>query len=1062
MFLVAPAIHGAAQAAAHLEQLMAAHDWAATPLGAPEAWEPALQHAVRQMLDAACPEFMVWGRDEIFLYNDAYAPILAQRHPAALGRTFGAVWPEVYPALRPAIAQVMGGEPVSFENAPFTVTRNGVEEASWFTFTYSPLRRLGGEVRGFRCSVAETTASMREEQRRSGEAGRISALFQQSSSFIAVLSGPDFVHQRVNAAYLSLVGARDVIGLPLRDALPELAQQGYLARLAQVLATGRAVAHRKARVTLGRGPGGAAQVRYLDFSIQPLHEGVDGAGGMALLVEGVDVTDHVEAEERADRTAQLLRDAQLRLEGALSAARIATWTWNIRENRVYADANLAQLYGVSPGDADGGPIEAYLGAIHPDDVAHVGARIDGALASGEAFSDSYRVRGADGGYRHIEARGKVRLGADGRPEWLPGVALDVTAQREAEDRLRRSEARFRRLAESNVLGIFQYRIDGTLVEPNDAFLAILQVTRAQYEAQGLSWRTLTPPEWIAADERAWAQLRAAGVTEPYEKEYLRADGSRVAVYLGAANVEGSQDEGIAYVLDISGIRAAERALRESEARFRVIANAMPQAVWSTRPDGFHDYYNDQWYRFTGMPYGSTDGDGWNDLFHPDDQPLAWDRWRHSLQTGEPYEIEYRLRHHSGLYRWVLGRALPVYGEEGAIIRWMGTCTDIHEQKLAQQALLEADRRKDEFLAMLAHELRNPLAPIVTAASLLALATGDPARVQQIAKVISRQASHMTGLIDDLMDVSRVTRGLVALDKEPVALAGVIDDAVEQVRPLVESRGHGLEVHSAVGAASVTGDRKRLVQVLANILGNAAKYTPARGHIVLDARVKGGCAQVSVRDNGIGMAPELVASAFELFHQGQRSPDRSQGGLGVGLALVRSLVQLHGGQVVAASEGEGRGSTFTLTLPLPDGMACGTPEAAAASEPAARGTLRVLVVDDNVDAAELVAMFLQLLGYEVSVEFGAVAALERARMVEPHICLLDIGLPGMDGNELARRLRRIPGLAGVRLAAMTGYGQPHDLRASEAAGFDHHFVKPVDTGALAAWLAGAGAKGRTEA
>ena len=611
--------------------------------------------------------------------------------------------------------------------------------------------------------------------------------------------------------------------------------------------------------------------------------------------------------------------AHRRLATALDAADVATWDWDVPADRLYADANLRDWYGVSEEDAAGGPVGAYLAAIHPADVPQVQARIERALVTGEAFSDNYRVRRQDGGWRHIEARGRVALRPDGQPAWLSGVVLDVSARVEA------------------------------------------------------------------------------------------------------------------------------------ERRFREIANAMPQAVWSTRPDGFHDYYNDQWYAFTGVPYGSSDGDGWSGLFHPDDQELAWERWNESLRTGKPYEIEYRLRHHSGQYRWVLGRALPVRDEAGAIVRWMGTCTDIHEQKLAQQALQQADRRKDEFLAMLAHELRNPLAPIVTAASLLGLSSGLPDRVQQVGKVISRQATHMTGLIDDLMDVSRVTRGMVTLDKDTVGLAAVIDDAVEQVRPLLEGRGHRLEVRAGIKDAQVAGDRKRLVQVLANILGNAAKYTPARGHIVLDAGIADGRAVVSVRDNGIGMAPELVAGAFELFHQGKRSPDRSQGGLGVGLALVRSLVQLHGGTVAAASEGEGRGSTFTVTLPLLCLPGQAAPGGAAAVS-YATDALRVLVVDDNVDAAELAAMLLELLGYQVSVEFGAEAALERARLVQPQVCLLDIGLPGMDGKELAQRLRRIPGLENVRLAAMTGYGQPHDRRASAEAGFDAHFVKPVDAGALAAWLA----------
>ena len=335
-----------------------------------------------------------------------------------------------------------------------------------------------------------------------------------------------------------------------------------------------------------------------------------------------------------------------------------------------------------------------------------------------------------------------------------------------------------------------------------------------------------------------------------------------------------------------------------------------------------------------------------------------------------------------------------------------------------------------------------------------MAAQDPARVRQVGAVISRQTAHMTGLIDDLMDVSRVTRGLVSLEREDLPLAQVVEDAVEQVRPLIEGRAHRLELRSAAAGVTVHGDRKRLVQVLANILGNAARYTPAGGHIVLSAGVEDGCAVLAVRDNGIGMAPALVASAFELFYQGKRSPDRSQGGLGIGLALVRSLVELHGGGVAAASEGEGRGSTFTVRLPLPQQSSATAAGTGGGALQQAAAALRVLVVDDNTDAAELVAMFLGLLGYEVSVEFSAAAALERARQLMPDVCLLDIGLPGMDGKELARRLRRLPGLERVRLAAMTGYGQPHDRRDTEAAGFDAHFVKPVETDALAAWLAGA--------
>ncbi len=496
---------------------------------------------------------------------------------------------------------------------------------------------------------------------------------------------------------------------------------------------------------------------------------------------------------------------------------------------------------------------------------------------------------------------------DGAIVGVLGVAAAAPAQADQAAR------ELGRLVELSPVGVVRYTLDGDILDCNDAFLSMLGLNEED-RRRGLNWRALTPPEWRDADDAGIARLQAHGLMPLIEKEFLHRDGRRIPVLVGAGNLLADRRQGFGVVIDISATRAAERALAESEARFRAITNAMPQMVWSTRPDGFHDYYNDQWYAFTGVPPGSTDGEGWNDMFHPDDQDAAWARWRHCLATGEPYEIEYRLRHHGGGYRWVLGRALPVRDAGGAIRRWMGTCTDIHEHKLTEDALREADQRKDEFLAMLGHELRNPLAPIRSAAALLPLAKDDPARVEHIGRVIARQSTHMTGLIDDLLDVSRVTRGLISLVQEDVAARLLVDEAVEQARPLIETRTHALAIADHADGACVHGDRKRLVQVIANLLANAAKYTPPGGRIVVTLAQVDGMVEIAVGDNGIGMAPDLVDSVFELFRQGQRTPDRAQGGLGIGLALVRKLVLLHGGRVRASSPGEGLGSEVVVALP----------------------------------------------------------------------------------------------------------------------------------------------------
>jgi PAS domain S-box-containing protein len=499
--------------------------------------------------------------------------------------------------------------------------------------------------------------------------------------------------------------------------------------------------------------------------------------------------------------------------------------------------------------------------------------------------------------------------------------------------------------------------------------------------------------------------------------------------------------------DVTERLLADRALRASEAQFRTIADAIPQMVWSTLPDGYHDYYNQQWYEFTGMPSGSTDGEGWNDMFHPDDQVRAWELWRHSLATGQPYDIEYRLRHRSGEYRWVLGRALPLRNAEGQIVRWMGTCTDIHEQKRARDELQANNRRKDDFLAMLAHELRNPLAPISTAAYLLRTRTPDASSVGYAAAIIDRQVQHMKELVDDLLDVSRVTRGLVKLERRPVEVNAVVASAIEQVRPLMDARGHQLTCTTS-GDVHVLGDRTRLVQVVANLLNNAAKYTPAQGSIHASVEV-GECVMLSVSDSGVGIEAQLLPRVFELFTQGERTPDRAECGLGLGLALVKSLVELHGGQVVAESAGPGRGSTFTIRLPRLDvDVSARLGSVAAVSQPVFANARRVMVVDDNLDAAHTLGMFLNGLGHVVQVEHDSAGALAAAREMSFDVFVLDIGLPILDGHALARQLRALPGGMAATFIAITGYGSDGDRLRGEAAGFDHYLVKPADLDELA--------------
>lgn len=370
----------------------------------------------------------------------------------------------------------------------------------------------------------------------------------------------------------------------------------------------------------------------------------------------------------------------------------------------------------------------------------------------------------------------------------------------------------------------------------------------------------------------------------------------------------------------------------------------------------------------------------------------------------------------------------------------------------QYVMREVDRRKDEFLAMLAHELRNPLAPIGAAAELLQLVTADE-RVQKTSEIITRQVDHMTSLVNDLLDVSRVTSGLIQLKIAPTDIRHVANAAVEQVTPLMLERRHHLTLQLPPQTVMVSGDMKRLVQILTNLLNNAAKYTPEGGNILLKTDVQNSHVLLEVSDDGVGMNTELVSRAFDLFSQAERSSDRTLGGLGLGLALVRSLAELHGGTVTCTSSGIGKGSQFTISLPrLIEQETHFKNSEKSAQENRVSRSLRILVVDDNKDAAAMLSMYLTALGHEAQVEHSAKRALERARIDAPEVLLLDIGLPEMDGNELARRLRSQAETAKSLMIAITGYGKEQDRINALDAGFNYHLVKPVDTRKLTEILA----------
>jgi PAS domain S-box-containing protein len=829
------------------------------------------------------------------------------------------------------------------------------------------------------------------------------------------------------------------------------------------------------------------------------------------------------------------------------------------------------------------------------------------------------------------AQGEVELlRADGQPvpvylgvsplrEGAIGLCLmvtDLTQHRHYQElqrtqqALRQSEEQLRVVFEQTTGGIAQTDLTGRFTLVNDRYCQI--VGRSREQLLSLRMQDLTHPDDLHRNLDLFQQL-VEGEGQPFviEKRYLRPDGSPVWVNNSVSlirDLHGKPKQVVAVTLDITDRKHAEQSLHAA-------LDAMPQIVWSARPDGYLDYYNERWYEYTGFPRGQFGQAGWEPVLHPDDVERCVKTYFDCIREGRPYQIEHRFKDRkTGGYRWFLGRALPVRDEAGRIVRWIGTCTDIDDTKRAEERLRllweaatmllttdnpdamlrdlfakigprlaldcylhygvtdtgdalrlesclgipesasralarleidqticdtaasqrqpmhvihvqqsddppvqllrslgirvftwspllsagrllgtlsfasrtrdqfdaeeqtfletlchyitlayerfgllnelkEADRRKDEFLATLAHELRNPLAPVRNAVQVIRLKGSEEPEVRWSRDVIDRQVAHLTRLVDDLLDITRITRDKLELRKERVELTEVIKAAVETSRPLIEQRGHELTVSLPPEPVYLSADLVRLAQVFMNLLTNAAKYTERGGRVWLTAKRQEGEILVQVKDTGVGIPAEKLPRLFELFFQVDPSLERAQGGLGIGLSLVRRLVELHGGTVKAQSAGLGEGSEFTVHLPILAQQPAPAPQPATGeAEKKAISSQRILVVDDIQDSADLLAMLLRLLGNTVEIVHDGLNAVEMAERFLPDVVLLDIGLPKLNGYDACRRIREHPWGQSMVLIALSGWGGEEDVRRAKEAGFDAHLVKPVDPDALQKVLA----------
>ena len=630
------------------------------------------------------------------------------------------------------------------------------------------------------------------------------------------------------------------------------------------------------------------------------------------------------------------------------------------------------------------------------------------------------------------------------------ILRDMSERRRAETALRASEERFRRAMDIGTVGVLFFRLDGRVLDANAAFERLVGYTAEALRALP-DWLALTPPEFRASTAHAARELAERGDTAPYEKQMIRRDGTRFWGLFAPTRLSGRgrQTECVEFVLDIGDRKRTEAALRASEERLRLALAAARMGTWHWEVATDRHRRDANLNLLLGLDPAESEQPIAEFLarLHADDVPRVRAAFERAAQYGDALQVDFRVLGAGGEVRWLSGSG-DVFGS-GPQRYLAGACVDVTDRRRLEDALRQADRRKDEFLAMLGHELRNPLAPLRNALEALRRQNLESGTLERVHAMMDRQVGHLSRLVNDLLDVSRITLGVIDLRRQPLNLAEVVELAVEMAMPAIEGRGHDLSLALPHRPLQVQGDRARLVQVLFNLLHNAAKYSAPGSRIWLTLERDDGHAVVSVRDNGSGMTRELVPHVFEIFTQGTRTLARSQGGLGLGLTLVRRLVEAHGGTVEAASEGPGLGSEFVVRLPVLPALpaqAQPPPEERKVTLPPPRTGL-ALVVDDVPDIADSYGWLFEGLVDQVEVAYSGAQALEIAGRQRPDLIVCDLGMPDMDGYETCRRLRQLPGLDTTVIAAVSGYGGDEYVRESKAAGFDRHLVKPIGRSTL---------------
>jgi PAS domain S-box-containing protein len=1016
---------------------MRAHDWSGSSMGWPETWPQWLRSAVSLMLGSKFPMFVASGPDLGFLYNDAYAEILGDKHPAALGQRFQDIWSEIWSDLLPLVDTAMAGEATWAENLPLMMHRRGYDEMTYFTFSYSPVRDDAGAVKGMCCICTETTAKVQaEEALRASEARASGVLEGMTEGFM--LLDRNFITLQINAEGLRLEGrpASEIVGRSHWDAYPgsEHLPVGQLYKEVMRERVPGMLEHRYVW------PDG--HDAWLEVRAYPSLDGV------AVFYRDV--------SERRNRE-EALREAEARLRRAQEAGGVGLFTVYVADNTLRPSPEFCRLYGLP--ERDSYPSTAFEELVVPEDAHLVSTAVT--RSSGEPPRDvAYRIRRADTGeLRWIARKGEIETDEHGRPKRFSGAARDITEQRAAQEALRESEDHFRHAVELNPQVPWTADPQGNITSYSTRWLDL--TGQAPDEPLGAGWIKALHPDDVPPTLDRFAAALGSG--EPVDVDYRINVGGRGEYRWMRARAYPRRDalgavmRWYGVVEDIHDRRLAEAHLRASEDQFRVMAQTVPNQVWAGRPDGYLYWFNEQVYAYSGAESGTLDGvTGWTRIIHPDDVPSAAEAWSRSLATGEVYETEFRVRRTDGVYRWFLVRAEPVRSADGSIARWVGTNTDIDERRRHAEELAtlnatlekrvahrtkelmvveEALRQSQKMEAVgqltggLAHDFNNLLAGISGSLELLQtrMAQGRLTDLDRYINAAQGASKRAAALTHRLLAFSRRQ----TLDPKPTNVNALVAGMEELVRRTVGPAIH-VEVVGASRLWPALVDPPQLENALLNLCINARDAMPDGGRITIETANKwldergakdrdlppGQYLSLCVSDTGTGMTPEVIERAFDPFFTTKPIGQ----GTGLGLSMIYGFVRQSGGQVRIYSE-VGEGTTMCLYLPRHYGEAEEAGLMASLSDaPRAEQGQTVLVVDDEPTVRMLVTEVLEDLGYTAIEAADGPAALNILRSnVRIDLLVTDVGLPGgMNGRQVADAAR--VSRPRLKVLFITGYAE----------------------------------------